>query len=296
MITTVLTTRQDKARGLLLGLMLGDALGAPFTGRARVSSADLAAEEAAPSSLVLTGDALLALALTDHLARLPAIDSALLAEEQAGMWKSRPLRCYPDSAMVVFSQIASGVRWESVTVTGADDSVAERITPVALIADDLEHVVQLALRAAAVTIPDEETEQAATVQASAAFLAMHSDMDCPLDPTQLTADLAAAFPSWQQNLTIVADLVDADATPDETADAFGHTVPRALVAFLLNPDDPDEAIRYAIQCGGETGTVAAMAGALAGARSGTSLMSKTLLGRLEGRKHATRLADQLIVP
>lgn len=56
---------RDRARGLLLGLALGDALGASFEGRDSVDPVDLVAEELAPSGLVHTDDTALALVIAD---------------------------------------------------------------------------------------------------------------------------------------------------------------------------------------------------------------------------------------
>jgi hypothetical protein len=47
-----------------------------------------------------------------------------------------------------------------------------------------------------------------------------------------------------------------------------HTVPIALYAWLRYPDDYRTAVQSAIRCGGDTDTVAAIAGALVGTRVG----------------------------
>lgn len=59
------------------------------------------------------------------------------------------------------------------------------------------------------------------------------------------------------------------------------SVPTALLAFLVNRDDPAATIRYAIRAGGDTDTIAAMAGALAGARHGASALPHAWIQRLE---------------
>jgi ADP-ribosyl-[dinitrogen reductase] hydrolase len=49
-----------------------------------------------------------------------------------------------------------------------------------------------------------------------------------------------------------------------------HTVPAALYAFLRYPNDFRAVVQSCIRCGGDTDTVAAIAGALVGARVGKS--------------------------
>ncbi|GAB3502136.1 ADP-ribosylglycohydrolase family protein [Amycolatopsis cihanbeyliensis] len=84
-----------------------------------------------------------------------------------------------------------------------------------------------------------------------------------------------------------------DAGPEQAAHALGNdafalgSVPTALTAFLAHPDDVAQAIRYAIQAGGDANTIAAMAGTLAGARNGATILPRSWIERLEA---AGRLA------
>jgi ADP-ribosylglycohydrolase len=54
----------------------------------------------------------------------------------------------------------------------------------------------------------------------------------------------------------------------------------SLYAFLRSPDDYWETICVAIGVGGDTDTMAAMAGAISGARVGLASLPGTLIGRL----------------
>jgi ADP-ribosylglycohydrolase len=59
----------------------------------------------------------------------------------------------------------------------------------------------------------------------------------------------------------------------------------------------EEAVTVAVRCGGDTDTVAAMAGAIAGARFGAGVIPRRWLDALEdgerGRSHVEQLARQL---
>jgi ADP-ribosylglycohydrolase len=61
------------------------------------------------------------------------------------------------------------------------------------------------------------------------------------------------------------------------------TVAWSLYAFLRSPDDYLQAVCTAISAGGDTDTTAAMTGAVAGARVGSSGLPSGLLARLEDR-------------
>jgi len=89
-----------------------------------------------------------------------------------------------------------------------------------------------------------------------------------LDPTAAArrlheSGLDCAHPGWQG--------ISAFATP---------SVLWSLYAFLRSPDDYWETICTAIGVGGDTDTMAAMAGAISGARSGPAVLPETLLSQL----------------
>lgn len=55
-------------------------------------------------------------------------------------------------------------------------------------------------------------------------------------------------------------------------------------------DDPAETVRHAIRAGGDTETIAAMAGALAGARHGAAAFPRSWIDRLEAADRIRTLA------
>ncbi len=89
------------------------------------------------------------------------------------------------------------------------------------------------------------------------------------------------------------------ADVDTVARQLGHgisaveAVPAAIAAFLGAPDDPRAVVVRAVCMGGDTDTIAAMAGAVAGAHAGASALPEDALARLEGRAELVRLADAL---
>jgi ADP-ribosylglycohydrolase len=106
-------------------------------------------------------------------------------------------------------------------------------------------------------------EPAAWVSSVCEMLCTHADSSA----TKLIESLEAMPPA-----------LHAGRTTEEFAASLGlqrgvtgymyHTVPVALYAWLRYPDDFRTAVQSAIRCGGDTDTVAAIAGALVGIRVG----------------------------
>ena len=76
-----------------------------------------------------------------------------------------------------------------------------------------------------------------------------------------------------------------------------HSVPTAIASFALTPQSFEETISNVIFLGGDTDTLAAMAGALSGAYLGATGLPRRLVGLLEtspkGRAYLQQLAEQL---
>jgi poly(ADP-ribose) glycohydrolase ARH3 len=79
--------------------------------------------------------------------------------------------------------------------------------------------------------------------------------------------------------------------------AAHESVPAAIWAFLTHAKDAEKVIVQAANMGGDTDTIAAMAGAMAGAYHGASALPRRWLDGLEngekGRDYVISLADEL---
>ena len=92
-------------------------------------------------------------------------------------------------------------------------------------------------------------------------------------------------------------------TPDDSLGTLGHglqahwSIPTAIACFAMNPDSYIDTVSAAISLGGDTDTLAAMAGALSGAWLGVSKIPRHLIERLEdgekGRGYLEGLATGL---
>ncbi|MHA6798913.1 ADP-ribosylglycohydrolase family protein [Bounagaea algeriensis] len=298
-----------KARGLLLGIAVGDALGAAFEGQLSVAGEHLVAQEQGTTQLRYTDDTALTLVLARHLTKrrgLLPIDEGGLAAEMARECQREPWRGYGRGLRETFERILTGVSWQEAAAASFagqgsyGNGAAMRASPVALVAASPTHAAELARVSAAVTHAHPDGQRGAMLQACAALLALNSDVGKPLDRYAFLDHLARAIErtDWQRRLDAVRNLLG-ETSPSAAAEHLGNdacaptSVPLALLAFLQYPDQPAEAIRYAIRAGGDTDTIASMAAALSAGRTGVHALPAEWIDRLENAAEIIELADVL---
>ncbi len=307
-------SRRDRVRGALLGAALGDGVGAAFEGRALVGPDEVALVVAGTAPLAWTDDTALAVALGEHLAGCLGggadLDEGGLARALARAWAEDPGRGYGSLPPRVFDAVLSGRDWRAVTASafGGAGSLgnggAMRVVPVACAAPDSGRVAELARRSAAVTHAHPLGRSGAAVQALAVHDALLSDTGVPPDAaaTLAAAAVGATRPEEAElasALSTVSDLVEGNAAPREAAAVLGagvaaaESVPMALFAALGAPASVVATIERAVLGGGDTDTIAAMAGAVTGARCGASTIPTGLVSRLEQSDRLLALADAL---
>jgi len=122
----------------------------------------------------------------------------------------------------------------------------------------------------------------------------------PFDRAGIFAELIAACESetFRSKIEEAARV----RTPDDLAGLGNeitapNSVPTAIASFALTPESFEQTVGNAIFLGGDTDTIAAMAGALSGAYLGASRLPGRLVSLLEnsskGRDYIRQLAGQL---
>jgi poly(ADP-ribose) glycohydrolase ARH3 len=110
--------RRERARGVLLGLALGDALGAPFEGRSRVDREQVEAWRDAREPLRWTDDTHMALTLAHHLLDDPELaDPDALGAAFARAHADEPWRGYGSGPPQVFALVEQGLSFEQAART-----------------------------------------------------------------------------------------------------------------------------------------------------------------------------------
>jgi poly(ADP-ribose) glycohydrolase ARH3 len=123
----------------------------------------------------------------------------------------------------------------------------------------------------------------------------------PFDRGAFFADLVSACESaeYREKLDAAARVEAAEqlAGLGNRIEAL-HSVPTAIASFALTPESFEQTVGNLILMGGDTDTLAAMAGALSGARLGVGRLPSRLVNLLEsgpkGRAYLIGLSQQLL--
>ena len=292
----------DRARGALLGTFVGDALGMPFEGEPPAAIPErLEMVEARLGRGTYTDDTQMAIALAESVLACGGIDEEHLA--RAFLAAYDPRRGYGSGTRTVLALIADGVPVsEAATRAFAPggslgNGAAMRVAPVAVrYTDDRDAMLDAARRSARVTHAHEVAVDAAAAQAAAVAAALRGD------DVLGAARVAVATDELRRGLAEAADLLAERPPPEAVAAVLGNgftgheSVPAAIYAAAAHPRFED-AVSFAVRCGGDTDTIGAMAGAIAGAREGAGVIPARWLDALEdgekGRSHVASLAERL---
>ena len=292
----------DRARGAMLGTFVGDAVGMPFEGRSPSEVPERVDMQAARLGRgTYTDDTQMMIALAESLLEHGGVVSQALGRAFADAHD--PRRGYGSGTTEVLRLVRAGFhpREAARSAFGGKGSLgngaAMRVAPVAVLyANDDAALARAARESASVTHAHAIAIDAAVAQAHAIGAALKGE------PPLAAALDAATTPELKDRLAQAAEQLDARPEPAELAAALGNrptaheSVPAAIYAAAAH-ESIEGAITFAVRCGGDTDTLAAMAGAIAAARTGASTISTDWLDVLEqgpkGRRHVELLADRL---
>jgi poly(ADP-ribose) glycohydrolase ARH3 len=276
--TATASILKDKFRGALLGLTVGDSLGAPFEGHRNVSRSEWESVADAMNELRFTDDSHMTFGVAESLLVHPEFDAAHMVGVFARDYFNEPWRGYGAGPPQVFDAVRRGVPAEVAArrLYGGSGSLgngaAMRVAPIALVfAGDLVRIEDVARRSAAITHVHPLGIEGAVVQALAVNLALQLPSG-QLDPGSFLDSFRrfGLSQTFLGALEKVGDLLPS-APSSEVVEIVGNgieahrSVPAALFAFLSSRGDFARSIECAVRLGGDTDTIAAMAGALAGA-------------------------------
>lgn len=304
-----LSQLQDRFRGALLGGAIGDAIGAPFEGAAQTSWLDL--EHSQRDDLPFTrytDDTHMSIGLAESLLARRGFDGSHLITTWAQRYHAEPWRGYGAGPPQIFRLIEQGIPWDQAAgqlfggLGSYGNGAAMRAAPAALLAyTDLEAVAELARRQAALTHAHALGIEGAVLQAVAVALLLRTPHETPLSPVQFLDTLLPRVcePTYQRRLGIIYRLGQ-DAPPELVAERLGNgiaaheSVPTALSCFLRSPHSFAATVGFALRLGGDTDTIAAMAGTLSGAYLGAAALPARWCAQVEHAAHLIELADQLL--
>jgi poly(ADP-ribose) glycohydrolase ARH3 len=301
-------SRLDRFTGCLLGLAVGDALGAPYEG---LTHADIFFQFGSPDKLVTnpSGDSLyytddteMMIGVAETLAECARIDEARLC--RAFVENYHPERGYGQGARRVIEAMAKGEDYRTLAATifpggSFGNGAAMRVAPVGLVfADSPDELWAQARLSALPTHTHPLGIEGAQLLALAVAWALHATtFSRKAFYRELLA--RAGTEEFQWHVGIASQLNPGDSLAGLGSTLHAHrSVVTAMACFATAPDDFEAVMSRAIGLGDDTDTVAAMAGALVGAFAGVGALPAGLLAKLEdgpakGRGHIAELAARL---
>ncbi len=298
------TTLRSRARGCLLGLACGDALGGPleFMGTREVLRTHGEVRDFIGGGWLslrpgeTTDDTAMTLDLARSLAELGYVDPEDVAQRWVRWMESDP-KDIGNATSEALRYIAEGTPWEEAgelvdqkaEIRGGalGNGSVMRCAPVALFLHDQPNaLVRASLDTSRITHANPLCQwAAAALNLTLAYL-LHGEYQ------QVVERVAEQIPEpeVQESLVRIGTMDEAAVRPD------GHvldTLQGAVWAFGNTATLEDAVVRSAA-LGGDADTRAAVTGALAGAHYGVEQIPARWLERLEGREEIEALADRLI--
>lgn len=207
------------------------------------------------------------------------------------------------------------------------NAAAAHVAPMALFyCIDSQKMVEMVSKASNLTNANKLGRDGALVQSWAIRIALIQDLSAPIDASHFLNSLMEVVQNletdeegldlkdvhkFQEQLELVRKLLAKDSpTEEEVVSTLGHarvavySVPTAIYCFLRGMKDIAgvetsnpfrRTVQYAIALGGDSDTIASMAGAIAGACYGHASISERLQNHCEGVSNVISLAEQLAV-
>lgn len=300
-------TLQQRFTGCLLGLAIGDALGGKFEAqsaeaiRARFSCIERIIGYP-QEEIWYTDDTQMAIGVAEAL-----VAKGEIVEEElcrAFVENYVPSRGYGRGARMVLEAMEAGCDHRSVAERyfpggSFGNGAAMRVAPVGLLfRDDRSRLWEQARLSALPTHVHPLGVEGAQLLALAVALATRQD---PFDRAAFFGQLVSASVSAEYRGKLIEGA--RAETPDDLI-ALGnriealHSVPTAIASFALTPESYEETIGNVIFLGGDTDTLAAMAGALSGAYLGANRLPSPLVALLEkspkGGAYLQALSEKLL--
>ncbi len=263
----------DRVGGVLLGTALGDAMGLPFEGLRPARVARRLARASLRPSLVL-GRTL----ISDDTEHTCMVARALLQsggdpagfELRLGRELARWITTLPPGVGLATLRgclrLRVGIAPRHSGVHSAGNGPAMRSALIGVLARDDEHLLALTRSATTLTHTDPRALDGALVVARLAAGVSPDQATAAVDDAELRGRLHEAIAA---STTDDLEVFRARSGYQRGVSGFVvHTVPASVYCWLRGRGDPKSVIEASIRLGGDTDTVAAIAGALVGAEVG----------------------------
>jgi len=298
--------RKLKFLGCLVGTAIGDALGARREGMGMSGSEDVVSLAEKLEQLMYTDDTHMAIGIAESLIESKGFDGEHMAQTFIKNYDAEPWRGYGPGPPIIFGMIKSGEAWYSAAnrlYRGGSfgNGSAMRVAPVGLLySRNLEKLREIAYQSSSITHSHELGKEGAALQACAVTLALNSPSDEDIDREAFLSRLQNFIQDrlYKEKIAQIRELLGEQDKAKVVA-VLGNgieaprSVPTAIYCFLRQPQSYRDTVIYAISLGGDTDTIAAMAGAISGAYLGIEAIPSEWRAKLENREYIETLAEKL---
>lgn len=295
-----------KFLGCLVGTATGDALGARREGRGMSTSEDIVSLAEKPGQLIYTDDTHMTIGITESLIASKGFNGEHMAQTFIKNYETQPWRGYGPGPPRIFGMIKSGEAWHSAAnrlYRGGSfgNGSAMRVAPAGLLhSRNLEKLREIAYESSSITHFHELAREGAALQACAVALAVNTPSDEDIDREAFLSELQNFLhnQSYKERVAQIRELLGQQDKSKVVA-VLGNgieaprSVPTAIYCFLRQPQFYEDAVIYAISLGGDTDTIAAMAGAISGAYLGIEAIPSEWRAKLENKEYIEALAEDL---
>jgi ADP-ribosyl-[dinitrogen reductase] hydrolase len=300
----------DKFKGTLLGCAVGDALGAPVEGmppeaiRQKHGTVTDFIDERFGAGMV-TDDTQMTITLAQAILEMGSFIKGHAALK-FGRWMQNSDEGVKEARGVGMAtaeacrKLYQGVSPEESGVDSAGCGAAMRVSPLGLrYFHDLETLRRTAVEQSRITHTDPEAAAGAVAIAFAVARGITEENELDrLSFIQQTADFVSPVnEGMADRIRGLRDYMEVSPSDGFAYTGNGgyimETVPGALLSFLLSPYDFERTVVTAVNAGGDTDSLGAMAGVVSGAFNGASRIPERWRERVEGKEYIELLAVRL---
>jgi len=297
---------KSKFLGCLVGAAIGDGLGARREGRGMTRSEDVDSLAERLEHLVYTDDTHMTIGIAESLIESKGFNGEHMTQTFIKNYEAEPWRGYGPGPPRIFWMIKRGEAWYSAANKlyqggSLGNGSAMRVAPVGLLySNNPEKLLEIAHKSSSITHSHELGKEGAALQACAVALALNTPSDENIDKENFLFKLRNFIQnqSYKEKISQIRELLgEQDRAKVVTVLGNGieapRSVPTAVYCFLRQPKSYKDTVTYAISLGGDTDTIAAMAGAISGAHLGIEAIPEEWKAKLENRDYIEALAEKL---
>ena len=295
-----------KFLGCLLGVAIGDALGACREGRGMARKGEIESLAEKLELLTYTDDTHMTIGVAESLIESKGFHGEHMTQTFTRNYDAEPWRGYGPGPPRIFRMIRAGEPWDraaSKLYKGGSfgNGSAMRVAPIGLLySTDPAKLREVAYKSSMITHSHELGKEGASLEAYAVALATNIASDREVDQEVFIERLHnfAQHPLYRQKIACIRELLGEEDRA-RVVSILGNgiealnSVPTAIYSFLRQPKSYQDCVLYAISLGGDTDTIAAMAGAISAAHLGVEAIPYSWRARLENKPYIELLAEKL---